>query len=198
MDIIIATAALKTALKVLGKNINDLKKKDYIAAHHLLNTISDLEDSITSLSIKAYENLKELNKNDNNNYNRLNNLSYETRRYNRHLKKLSSEAYRNLITGSKLGSKLLQDLELNVTTKLYDNIDYDDYESLTKLQQNRYEDVLIGISTIHLQPEDGLLKMINELYDAVATITKAGFFEKLLIKSNIPFIRRKILEEEKK
>ncbi|OOV39571.1 hypothetical protein BS756_00880 [Staphylococcus sp. MB371] len=192
MDILTATVALEKALKLLGKNINDLKMKDYIAAHHLLNIIDNLEDSIISLSIKAYENLNELNKNDNNNYNRLNNLSYETYRYNMYLKSLSSEAYRNLITGSTLGKKLLQDLELNVTTKLYDNINYDDYESLTKSQQDHYEDILIELSTIHLQPDnkDGLLKTINEIYDAVSIISRVGFIEKLLLKLKIPFIRR--------
>lgn len=188
----VTTVALNKALKVLGKSINDLKMKDYIAAHHLLNIIDNLEDSIISLSIKAYENLIELNKNDNNNYNRLNNLSYETYRYNMYLKRLSSEAYRNLITGSTLGKKLLQDLELNVTTKLYDNINYDDYESLTKSQQNHYEEILIDLSTIHLQPDkkDGLLKTINEIYDAVAIISSVGFIEKLLLKLKISFIRR--------
>ncbi|WP_305752658.1 hypothetical protein [Mammaliicoccus sciuri] len=195
MDILTATVALEKALKLLGKNINDLKMKDYIAAHHLLNIIVNLEDSIVSLSIKAYENLKELkelNKNDNNNYNRLNNLSYETYRYNMYLKSLSSEAYRNLITGSTLGNKLLHDLELKVTTKLYDNINYDDYESLTKSQQDHYEQILIELSTIHLQPDnkDGLLKTINEIYDAVSIISRVGFIEKLLLKLKIPFIRR--------
>lgn len=57
----VTTVALNKALKVLGKSINDLKMKDYIAAHHLLNIIDNLEDSIISLSIKAHENLIELN-----------------------------------------------------------------------------------------------------------------------------------------
>lgn len=187
---VISTIGLKKALKVLDKNINDLKMKDYIAAQHLLNIIDNLEVSIISLSIKAYENLNELNRNDKTVYSKLNNLSHEIYRYDMYLKRLSSEAYRNLITDSTLGRKLLIDLDLDITTKLYDNINYDDYESLTKSQQNHYEDILIDLSTIHLQPEDGLLKTINELYDAVATIASVGFVEKLLIKLKLPFIRR--------
>lgn len=187
---VISTIGLKKALKVLDKNINDLKMKDYIAAQHLLNIIDNLEVSIISLSIKAYENLNELNRNDKTVYSKLNNLSHEIYHYDMYLKRLSSEAYRNLITDSTLGRKLLIDLDLDITTKLYDNINYDDYESLTKSQQNHYEDILIDLSTIHLQPEDGLLKTINELYDAVATIASVGFVEKLLLKLKLPFIRR--------
>lgn len=90
--------------------------KDYIAAQRLLSIIDEIEYAIARLSIKAETNIlifREIEEDHDNWQKQFVNLDKEIYLYNMYTERLTSNAYRNLISKETFEAKVMDELKLN-------------------------------------------------------------------------------------
>src|SRR5699024_891973 len=176
------------ALNFIGKNVNDLNMKDYIAAQHLLSIIDDIEYAIARLSIKAETNLliaREIEENPDNCKKEFVNLDKEMYLYNMYIERLTSNAYRNLISREVFEAKIMKELKINVFFDTNSNITKKEYLNMDEHRQISYIDALSRLVKVYkFKDSDRIMVQIHKLYDSVATIASLGFTEQIILKYN--------------
>jgi len=176
------------ALNFIGKNVNDLNMKDYIAAQHLLSIIDEIEYAIARLSIKAETNLliaREIEENPDNCKKEFVNLDKEMYLYNMYIERLTSNAYRNLISREVFEAKIMKELKINVFFDTNSNITKKEYLNMDEHRQISYIDALSRLAQVYkFKDSDRIMVQIHKLYDSVATIASLGFTEQIILKYN--------------
>src|SRR5699024_10207380 len=113
------------------------------------------------------------------------NLDKEMYLYNMYIERLTSNAYRNLISREVFEAKIMKELKINVFFDTNSNITKKEYLNMDEHRQISYIDALSRLAQVYeFKDSDRIMVQIHELYDSVATIASLGFTEHFILTYN--------------
>ncbi|MBE5662766.1 hypothetical protein HU001_13365 [Staphylococcus sp. SS21] len=182
--------SLSGAVKFLGKSINDLNLKDYIAAQHLLEIINELEKYLVKISIKAEKNCEiisyNMNCKDEKEKKELLNIEEELYLYKMYKDRLKSDAFRNLVPLDIFEDKIEKDLNLGLLVDRDSNITRKQYEMKTEEHKTSYDSKFSQLAQFYKYEENNKRLILNKIYTSISIIASTGLVERILLKY-LPF-----------